>query len=256
MKEIDQNNKEILQNIDPAKIPVHVAIIMDGNGRWARARGISRVEGHRKGVESVREVVEVAAEMGIKYLTLYAFSLENWKRPKEEVDALMTLLIETLFKELEELLKNNIRLKVIGQTELLPGKCQQAINSALEKTKHNTRMTLILALSYSARMEILMATKQIAKQVSERALSLSQITEQVFERCLYTANIPHPDLLIRTSGEYRISNFLLWQIAYAELYFTSKYWPDFGKADFIEAIADFQRRERRFGLTSEQIAKR
>ena len=234
-------------------LPLHIAIIMDGNGRWAKQKGKLRVFGHSNGVASVKETVETAAEIGIKYLTLYAFSTENWNRPKYEINALMELLVSTIHKETATLTKNNIRLLAIGDLESLPPKCYKELKDAMEKTASNTHMTLILALSYSSRWEITEAVKKIATQINEKKLSPDDINEAIINQNLCTAGIPDPELLIRTSGELRISNFLMWQISYSELYFTEKLWPDFKKNDFLEAISDFQKRERRFGKTSEQI---
>ena len=239
--------------IDLNKLPSHVAIIMDGNGRWAKTKGKPRVFGHKSGVTSVREVTEVAAELGIQYLTLYAFSTENWSRPTLEVSALMTLLVETVKRELSSLNKNNIKLQAIGDLSKLPEKTRKTLLEGIEQTKENTRMTLILALNYSSRWEIVEASKKIAQQVIKGNLLIENINEEVFSDNLTTKDIPDPELMIRTSGEHRISNYLLWQAAYAELYFTSVLWPDFRKDHFYEAILDFQGRERRFGKTSEQL---
>ncbi|MGD0709552.1 MAG: isoprenyl transferase [Bacteroidales bacterium] len=239
--------------IDLLKLPEHVAIIMDGNGRWAKQKGKSRIFGHHNGVTAVRETTEAAAELGIKYLTLYAFSTENWNRPKNEINALMTLLVKTINKETKTLNKNNIRLLAIGDLESLPENCYKELKAAINKTKNNTRMSLVLALSYSSRWEIVNAAKRIATEYKKGEISINQIDQEMFNRYLTTGGIPDPELLIRTSGEYRISNFLLWQIAYAELYFTSKLWPDFTKDDLYDALIDYQNRERRFGKTSEQI---
>lgn len=241
------------EKINPAKLPQHIAIIMDGNGRWAKQQGAERIFGHENGVKSVRETVEAAAEIGIKYLTLYAFSTENWNRPQEEVMALMSLLVSTINAEIPTLNKNSIRLQAIGDLKSLPSDCFNELQEAIENTKNNSRMTLVLALSYSSRWEIINAVKEIAHKIENKTLSASQINEAVFTQHLCTATIPDPELMIRTSGEHRISNFLLWQIAYSELYFTDKLWPDFRKEDFYEAILDYQNRERRFGKTSEQI---
>jgi undecaprenyl diphosphate synthase len=227
---------------------------MDGNGRWAKQRGKLRTFGHNKGVKAVRETVETAAEIGIEYLTLYAFSTENWNRPKFEINALMTLLVKTISKETKTLTENNIRLNAIGDLKSLPSSCLKELNEAIEKTKDNTRMTLTLALSYSSKWEMTEAIKMIAKNVKSGALEVDAIDESTINRHLCTAGIPDPELLIRTSGEHRISNFLLWQIAYAELYFTDKLWPDFERADFETAIIDYQGRERRFGKISEQVS--
>lgn len=245
-----------IRNIDPLKVPKHVAIIMDGNGRWAKAKGLSRVEGHREGVKSVKEIVEASGELGIQYLTLYAFSTENWNRPKDEVDALMNLLVETLMQELEELLQKNIRLHTIGEIQSLPDRCVRALQDAVENTKKkNQKLHLVLALSYGSRLEILQAVKNIGSKIKMGQLSENEIDEHLFGQFLYTKEIPDPDLLIRTSGEKRISNFLLWQCAYTEFYFTEVFWPDFRKEQFYEAIHDYAQRERRFGLISEQIKK-
>ena len=234
-------------------VPTHVAIIMDGNGRWAKQRGEDRIYGHFAGVESVRAALKSATELGVKYLTLYTFSTENWNRPKEEVDALMELLVKTISEEVEELNKNNVRLHAIGDLTALPEKAQKALTKTLEKTKNNSRINLVMALSYSSRWEITSAIQTIAKRLSDGSLNENEITENLISKSLTTSQIPDPELLIRTSGEYRISNFLLWQLAYTELYFTDKLWPAFRKQDFFEAIADYQNRERRFGKTSEQI---
>lgn len=244
---------ELKDNIDLNNLPQHVAIIMDGNGRWAKQQGKARVFGHKNGVQSVREVTEAGAELGIKYMTLYAFSTENWNRPKLEVTALMTLLVTTIKKEIATLNKNNIRLKAIGELSQLPKAARRELEEAIENTKNNTRMTLILALSYSAKWEIIEAVKGIAQQAKEGQLSIQNIDEHTISNALSTKEFPDPELMIRTSGETRISNFLLWQLAYAELYFTPVFWPDFRKNHFYEAILNYQNRERRFGKTSEQI---
>jgi len=241
------------EKIDLLKLPQHIAIIMDGNGRWAKEQGKLRVFGHHNGVLSVRDVVEGAAELGVGYLTLYTFSSENWNRPKLEVMAIMELMVSTIHKEIDRLLKNNVCLKAIGDLDMLPEKCRAELLSAIEKTSRNTGLVLTLALSYSSRREIVRAAKNIALKVQNGKLNISDINEETFENNLYTQGMPNPELLIRTSGEYRISNFLLWQIAYAELYFTPKLWPDFRKEDLYEAILDYQKRERRFGMTSEQV---
>jgi len=239
--------------IDLLKLPQHIAIIMDGNGRWAKGKGKLRVFGHRNGVQSVRDVVEGAAELGIKYITLYTFSSENWNRPKLEVSAIMELMIATIHKEISNFMKNNIRLNAIGDLEMLPRKAYAELTSAIKKTSENTGITLTLALSYSSRREIVQAAKNIAEKVQRGELNVADIDEETFENNLYTNNMPDPELMIRTSGEYRISNYLLWQIAYAELYFTPKLWPDFRREDLFEAIIDYQKRERRFGMISEQL---
>ncbi len=239
--------------IDKKKLPRHIAIIMDGNGRWAKSRGKERVYGHHEGVESVRMVTEAATELGIEYLTLYAFSKENWNRPKEEVNALMELLVMSLERELDTFMKNNIRLNVIGDTQSLPEKTSEVLNKVIEKTSGNKRLNLILALSYSSRWELTEAARMMALDFASGKLDKKDLNENTFEKYLNTRNIPDPELLIRTSGEYRISNFLLWQLAYTELYFTKVFWPEFRKEQFYEAIIDFQKRERRFGKTSEQL---
>ncbi len=241
------------ENIDLTKLPKHVAIIMDGNGRWAKSQGKLRVFGHESGVKAVRDTVEGAAEVGIQYLTLYAFSTENWNRPKFEVNALMELLVSTISKETKTLMDNDISLNAFGDLQSLPKKCFIELNEAIKKTENNKRMTLNLALSYSARWEILQVTKQIAALAASKEIVAEQIDEALINSLLCTAKMPEPELLIRTSGEYRISNFLLWQIAYSELYFTEKFWPDFRREDLFEALVNYQTRERRFGLTSEQI---
>ena len=237
--------------IQPDKLPVHVSIIMDGNGRWARKQGKIRTFGHQHGVAAVRDTVEAAAEIGIKYLSLYAFSTENWKRPRWEVDALMELLINTISKETKTLMDNNIRLAAIGDINSLPKGCRKQLDDTIKTTSGNTRMTLILALSYSSRWEIIDATRKIASAVKAGTISPDAIDDKLFSENLCTAFCPDPELLIRTSGEHRISNFMLWQIAYAELYFTDKLWPDFRREDFYEAIADFQKRDRRYGMVNE-----
>ena len=241
--------------IDLEKLPQHIAIIMDGNGRWAKQKGKLRVFGHHNGVTAVRETTEAAAEIGIKYLTLYAFSTENWNRPKAEVDALMSLLVTTINKETKTLNKNNIRLQAIGDLKSLPPKCYKELMSAIENTKNNKRMTLVLALSYSSKWEIVNALEEIVQEVEKKKITVEDIDEQLVDEHLTTNNFPDPELMIRTSGEHRISNFLLWQLAYAELYFTEKLWPDFRKEDLYAAIIDYQGRERRFGKTSDQINK-
>lgn len=241
--------------IDLDNLPQHIAIIMDGNGRWARQRKKPRTFGHKHGVTSVREATETAAELGVKYLTLYAFSTENWKRPKFEIDALMHLLLQSIRTETTKLNKNNIRLNTIGDIESLPVAIRKSLKDAIEQTSGNTRMTLTLALSYSARWEIIQATKNIVREIQQTRLSAEEINESVFSSFLNTGSMPDPELLIRTSSDFRISNFLLWQIAYTELYFSPKFWPDFRKEDLYEAIFDFQQRERRFGKTGEQILK-
>ena len=240
-----------MQKIDINNLPKHIAITMDGNGRWAENKGKLRIFGHKNGVKAVRDTVEGAAQMGIEYLTLYAFSSENWNRPEKEVNALMTLLVSAINKETKTLMDNNIRLITIGHINKLPSKAQTELEDAIRKTKENTRMTLILALSYSGREEIINAVQSIIKDRKEP----EEINEGIFQQYLSTKSVPDPELLIRTSGEYRISNFLLWQIAYSELYFTETLWPDFRRADLYKAILNYQSRERRFGKTTEQLQK-
>jgi undecaprenyl diphosphate synthase len=241
------------ERLDINNIPQHVAIIMDGNGRWAKQRQHDRTFGHESGVVSVKETVEAAAEIGIKYLTLYAFSTENWSRPKEEVDALMSLLVKTINQETKTLNKNNIRLQAIGDLKSLEKETYTELQKAIENTASNTQMTLILALSYSSRWEITDAIQKMAKQIQNNSIKPEDINQELISSFLTTSNYPDPELLIRTSGEYRISNFLLWQIAYSELYFTPILWPDFRKENLFEAILDYQNRERRFGKISEQL---
>ena len=235
------------------RIPRHIAIIMDGNGRWAKRQGMARMFGHRQGVETVHRITEAAAELGVEYLTLYAFSTENWNRPKEEVDALMVLLVDTIVKETPTLMKNNISLQTIGDLSRLPQATRNKFLECIEQTSQNTGLTLVIALSYSARWEMIEATKRIASAVKDGELLLEDINEEVLSNYMTTAQMPDPDLLIRTSGELRISNFLLWQLAYSELYFTNCLWPEFTNEEFYHAIVDYQHRERRFGKTSEQI---
>jgi undecaprenyl diphosphate synthase len=245
----------LAEQINTQKVPQHIAIIMDGNGRWAKQQGENRIYGHYEGVNSVRAVVEAAGEVGVKYITLYAFSTENWNRPKEEVDALMELLVSTISAETPQLNKKNVRLQAIGNLNSLPPACLEELNESIELTSKNTGLTLVLALSYSAKWELIDAVKQIATQVKNGSLNIEDISEKHFEQGLCTKNIPDPELMIRTSGEHRISNFLLWQLAYAEFYFTEKLWPDFRKDDLYEAILNYQNRERRFGKTSEQLTQ-
>ena len=240
-----------MKKINTNNLPKHIAITMDGNGRWAKSKGKLRIFGHKNGVKAVRDTVEGAAEIGIKYLTLYAFSSENWNRPEKEVNALMTLLVSAINKEKKTLMDNDIRLSTIGDINKLPSKAQKELQEAIIKTKDNTRMNLVLALSYSGRGEILNAVKDIIKEGVEP----EEINEATFQQYLTTKSVPDPELLIRTSGEYRISNFLLWQIAYSELYFTDTLWPDFRRADLYKAILNYQSRERRFGKTTEQLQK-
>ncbi len=246
--------QDFLSKIDKERLPSHVAVIMDGNGRWAKEKNKPRVFGHKNGVTSVREISEASAELGIQYLTLYAFSTENWNRPAAEVTALMTLLVETVRRELKTLNKNNIRLNAIGDIDNLPKATKRALLAGIEETRGNNRMTLTLALNYSARWEILNATQKIATKVENGQLASQDINESIFASHLETHSMPDPALLIRTSGEMRISNYLLWQLAYTELYFSPVYWPDFRKNHLYEAIVNFQTRERRFGKTSEQLS--
>jgi len=245
---------QIREKIDMNNLPSHVAIIMDGNGRWARQRDLDRVFGHQQGVNAVREIIEAAAELQIGYLTLYAFSTENWGRPNEEISALMSIMIQSLSNETETMLKNNIRLRAIGDIDRLSKDVQDRLSETMQLTSVSTGLNLIIALSYSSRWEITRAARNISQDVKSGLLDPDSITEEDFEKYLTTNGIPDPELMIRTSGELRISNFLLWQLAYAEFYFTDKLWPDFGKDDFYNAIIDFQNRERRFGKTSEQVS--
>ncbi len=242
-----------MENLDVLRLPEHVAIIMDGNGRWAQEKGQDRLYGHYHGVVSVRKVVEAATEIGIKYLTLYAFSTENWDRPEAEVTGLMTLFVETIAKEVPDLHKNNIRLRFIGNLALLPAEANKALADATSHTAQNTGLTLVIALSYSSRWEIIQAVQLLATRVKNGDLEPAAINEAVFAESLTTKGIPDPELMIRTSGEYRISNFLLYQMAYAELYFTETRWPDFRKEHLVNALLDYQSRERRFGKTSAQV---
>lgn len=244
----------LLEKINKNKLPRHIAIIMDGNGRWAKERGHDRLYGHFHGVESVRNIVEGCAELGIEYLTLYAFSTENWERPKDEVTGLMELLVDTIKKEVPTLNKNNIRLHVIGNTEQLPLSARKELNEAIRETTANTGLNLVMALSYSSRWEIVAAVKRIAEEVEQKKIKSSDIDAELFTSHLCTSDFPDPELMIRTSGEYRISNFLLYQLAYSELVFTNTLWPDFRKENLYEAILDYQNRERRFGKTSDQLS--
>ncbi|NBC08594.1 MAG: isoprenyl transferase [Bacteroidetes bacterium] len=239
--------------INTEKLPCHIGIIMDGNGRWAKEHGKPRIFGHRNGVTAVRETTEAAAELGVEYLTLYAFSTENWNRPKLEVGALMRLLVETLAKEVNTLHKNNIRLKAIGDLSKLPDSTRKALLEGIEHTKANTRMTLVLALNYSGKWDLAQAAQRLGQQVKDGQINPEDISQEAVANALSTSGMPDPELLIRTSGEARISNFLLWQIAYTELYFTPVFWPDFRKDDLYTAILDYQNRERRFGKISEQV---
>jgi undecaprenyl diphosphate synthase len=244
MKEIDRN-----------RLPKHVAVIMDGNGRWAKKKALNRIRGHEEGAESVREIVRTSREMGISWLTLYAFSEENWKRPGHEIQALMRLLKRFLKKELDEMLLNGIRFRTIGRTSKLPSDVRKALKATIEKTSHNRKMTLTLALSYGSRQEIVDSFRNIGKRIESGDIKSEEITEQLISDFLYTAEMPDPDLLIRTSGEFRLSNFLLWQIAYTEIYISPLLWPDFRRDDYLKALEAYQNRERRYGETSDQILK-
>ena len=242
-----------MTHIITKEIPKHIAIIMDGNGRWARKKGKLRLFGHKNGVKSVKDIVEGSVEFGVHYLTLFAFSKENWDRPKKEISALMTLLVSSIQKEKNTLIKHDICLQVIGNISDLPEGCKIALNSIIQETKKNKGMTLILALSYGSRWEIISAIKKLSNKVLNKEINTSQIDDSLFSEMLYTKNLPDPDLLIRTGGVFRISNFLLWQIAYTEIHVTETFWPEFGKKELFEAIYDFQNRERRFGKISEQL---
>lgn len=241
------------EQIDTARLPRHVAIIMDGNGRWAKKQGLARMFGHKKGVETVHNITVAATKLGIEYLTLYTFSTENWNRPKEEVDALMALLVDTIAKETPTLMNNNVRLQTIGDINRLPEGTKQKFLGCIEETSKNTGLTMVIALSYSARWEIIEAVREAVRLTQTGQLRPEDVTEQMVSSLMTTREMPDPDLLIRTSGEYRISNFLLWQLAYSELYFTDCLWPEFTDEEFYKAIVDYQKRERRFGKTSEQI---
>lgn len=241
------------EQIRPESLPKHIAVIMDGNGRWAKKKGAARVFGHKNAIKAVRDVTEGCAELGVDFLTLYAFSTENWSRPKLEVNALMELLVSTLVSEMKTLMDNSIRLATIGDTNSLPKKCQRELKEAMEKTSQNSRMTLVLALSYSGRWDMAQATKAIALDVANGKIDAENIDQQLIDKYLNTSGIPDPELLIRTSGEQRISNFMLWQMAYTEFYITDTLWPDYRKKDLYEAILSYQGRERRFGMTSEQL---
>lgn len=247
------NLQELIAGIDAGRLPRHVAIIMDGNGRWAKSRGMDRSAGHVEGVNTVRRITEIASELGVGYLTLYAFSTENWNRPQAEVDALMHLIVVAIERETPDLIKNNVRLTMIGDLDRLTDEARERLTRCMDDTAHCTGLTLVLALSYSARWEITRAAREIAREVLAGHLKPDEINDDTIATHLTTAAIPDPDLLIRTGGDMRISNFLLWQVAYAEIYVTPTYWPDFDKADFCRAVAEYQRRERRFGLTSEQV---
>ena len=250
----DKKVQEKLQR--SGEIPRHIAIIMDGNGRWAKKRGMPRIAGHNEGVESVRDTVEACGQLGVKYLTLYAFSTENWKRPKEEVSLLMRLLLRALKDETDRLHDNNVRLQAIGDIAALPQEVQNELFEDIQKTKDNTGLTLILALSYSGRWDLTEAVKRLVQDVAARKIEESEINDRLVASYLSTSGIPDPDLLIRTSGEFRISNFLLWQLAYTEIYISSRYWPGFRRDELYAAIQDYQRRERRFGMVSEQVGKK
>jgi undecaprenyl diphosphate synthase len=245
--------KSYKENIDFNNLPRHIAVIMDGNGRWAKKKGAMRIFGHKNAVQAVKDVTEGCGELGIKYLTLYAFSTENWSRPKAEIDGLMELLVSTLKQEIKTLMDNQVKLVTIGETSNLPAECQKNLAWAIDQTKNNSGLTLILALSYSGRWEIVKAAKTLALEIEQGKIKADEINEQLFENYLQTSGIPDPELLIRTSGELRVSNFLLWQIAYTELYITPTLWPDFRKNHLYEAIWSYQQRERRFGKTSEQL---
>jgi len=247
---------QLRMQVDINRLPSHVAIIMDGNGRWAKQRGLDRVFGHQQGVNALREVIEASAELGIRYLTLYAFSTENWGRPDEEVSALMGIMVKSLSKETETIIKNNISLRVIGDIERLSDDVRKRLAETIDLTSGSTGLNLVVALSYSSRWEITEAARRISADVNKGILANDKLTEENFEKYLTTYGMPDPELMIRTSGELRISNFLLWQLAYTELYFTEKLWPDFGKEDLYNAIIDFQKRERRFGKTSEQVLEK
>ncbi len=247
---------DFLSKINSENVPDHIAVIMDGNGRWAKQQGHERLHGHNNGVESVRELLKGAQNLKTKYLTLYAFSTENWNRPKEEVEGLMDLLVKTIANEIDELNEKGIRLLTIGDTDGLPDSCRDELKNAIQKTAHNTETSLILALNYSARWEIIKAVKDIASSVKDGEINVDAISNELFENYLSTKGIPDPELVIRTSGEQRISNFLLWQIAYSEFYFTDILWPDFKRETLYQAVYEYQNRERRFGMVSEQITKK
>lgn len=255
-KKLTSSDFKIIEQLKKnGNVPLHIAIIMDGNGRWAKKRGLPRAAGHKKGVETVRDMVQACSELGIKYLTLYTFSTENWKRPQEEVTTLMRLIVKSLKNETDELNSNNVKLTTIGDTSSLPRIVQDELNQAVEKTSTNTGLVLNLALSYSSRWELINAVKTISKQVKENKISINDIDEKIVAENLETRNIPDPDLLIRSGGEYRISNFLLWQLAYSELFISEVMWPEFKAKHLFEAIISYQNRERRFGQVSEQISK-
>jgi undecaprenyl diphosphate synthase len=253
-KQATGEDKKVQQSLlQSGEIPHHIAIIMDGNGRWAKMRGMPRIAGHNEGVESVRDTVEACGQLGVGYLTLYAFSTENWKRPQEEVSLLMRLLLKALRDETDRLHNNNVRIQAIGEIGELPREVQTELAEAIAKTKANTGLTLILALSYSGRWDLTRAFKRITQDITNKGLSPDEITEDLLSTYLSTGGVPDPDLLVRTSGEFRISNFLLWQLAYSEIYITQKYWPDFRRDELYEAIREYQHRERRFGMVSEQL---
>ena len=252
----DKILEDRINSIDRERIPAHIAIIMDGNGRWAAQRNLPRIEGHRRGVNTVRKIVRLSGDLGIEYLTLYTFSSENWRRPASEVWDLMKLLSETLYKEIQKFNENNVKLMTIGDTDHLPVHSRKALKIALESTANNTGLVLNLAINYSGRFEIISAVKRICHEISEGVFNIDKIDEDVFSHFLDTSTIPDPDLFIRTSGEMRISNFLLWQLAYTEIWVTDVLWPEFGESDFLDAIESYQARERRFGKTSEQIKKK
>lgn len=245
----------LLNNIDLKRLPKHVAVIMDGNGRWAKMRGLERYFGHSEGVVSVKKIIEAASKLGVKYMTLYTFSTENWKRPEEEIQALMGLLVQAINQETAHLMEHNIRLTAIGDLSRLPEDAKVSLNECMEATASNTGVTVALALSYSSRWEITNAVKEIAQMVVNNEMSIDQINDKVISSHLTTHNLPDPDLLIRTGGEKRISNFMLWQLSYTELFFSDKFWPEFREEEFFEAILEFQNRERRLGRTSEQLIK-
>ena len=251
----DEDIKIQAQLKQTGNIPNHIAIIMDGNGRWAKKRSLPRIAGHKEGVESVRDIVEICGQLGVNYLTLYAFSTENWKRPKQEVSLLMRLLMRALRDETDKLHEKNVRVHTIGDIAALPQEVQDELLDAIEKTKHNTGLNLLLALSYSGRWDLINAVKQIASEVKKGNLKIEHINDQIVSQHLSTKDIPEPDLLVRTSGELRISNFLLWQLAYSEIYISEVLWPDFRRGELYKAISDYQKRERRFGMVSEQLKK-
>ncbi len=255
VKQTEQDEKLQHDLKNSGEIPVHIAIIMDGNGRWARKKGLPRAAGHKRGVDTVRDMVEACAQLGVKYLTLYTFSTENWKRPKDEVSTLMRLLLKSLKDRTDELMENDIKLTTIGDINSLPEQVQKQLKEDIKRTRNNRKMTLNLALSYSGRWEIMEAIKKVAERVAKKELSIENINDETFSGFLTTKDMPDPDLLIRTSGEFRVSNFLLWQIAYTEFYITDVYWPAFKRINLYEAIKSFQKRERRFGKVSEQLKK-